>query len=157
MLKAPLRLMVDTCVWIEYFTGAGADPQASKGLVEQAAAGRADLLFAPSTAKDVFYLLPRILRRAVGTGTEGVSFQPAAWAAVDFMREMATPGPLGAVECNLAAMMRDMFDDYEDNLVFASAETSECDFIVTYDRRFLSRFPEVCIRPQRVLELLERL
>lgn len=72
------------------------------------------------------------------------------------MLELATPAPLSAAECNLAAMMRNTFDDYEDNLLLASAETAECDLVVTRDRQLLSRFPEACVTPERAVELVEQ-
>lgn len=155
MLKKKPQLMIDTNVWLEYFTRSGQNPQAAKRLMEHAAEDHATLLYTPSTAKDVFYLLPRIMRRAASPADKDISFQPAAWAAITFMRDVATAGPLSAAECSLAAVMRTMFGDFEDNLIFACAETSECDFIVTHDQRFLERFPEVCITPKRAVELIE--
>lgn len=156
MLKRKLRLMLDTNVWLEYFTRDGVNPKSSAHLIEKGALEQADLMFAPSTAKDLFYLLPCVFKRAAMDGDKDVSFKPAAWAAVSFMLESATPAPLSAAECNLAAMMRHTFDDYEDNLLLASAETSECDLVVTRDRQLLAHFPETCVTPERAVELVEQ-
>ena len=47
------RLLVDTNVWLDYYLQEGAFDEA-KYLVELAEAGKIDLLYAPTTAKDVF-------------------------------------------------------------------------------------------------------
>ena len=56
------HLLVDTNVWLDYYLQEGAFDEA-KRLVELAEAGKIDLLYAPTTAKDVFYILPRRLAR----------------------------------------------------------------------------------------------
>ena len=52
-------------------------------------------------------------------------------------------------------MMRNRFDDFEDNLVVAAANTANVDYIVTSDPKMLERMPEACITPKRALELLD--
>ncbi len=145
-------VLVDTNVWLDYFMGEGPELEAIKELVRLAHEGCLTLLYAPTTAKDLFYLIPRRLRRLVPE--DNTSYAPAAWGCIEKLMEIAVAAPLSFPECELARMLRKTFDDFEDNLVLAAAETAKADYVVTQDRAFLSAMPEVCITPSRALELL---
>ena len=97
------RLLVDTNVWLDYYLQEGAFDEA-KHLVELAEAGKIDLLYAPTTAKDVFYILPRRLARRNANGVN-VSFAPASWACIEHMMQVATASPLSLAECEMARML----------------------------------------------------
>ena len=131
------RLLLDTNVWFDYFMGQGRSLQAIQGLIEAGLDGRADLLYAPTSAKDLFYLIPRRLCSTdeSGGGKAPVSYRPAAWACVERMMELATAAPLSHAECELARMLRSTFGDFEDKPLLAAA-------------------PEACITPERALALL---
>lgn len=152
-LTSVSKLLVDTNVWLDYFMGEGPELEATKALVALAHAGSLTLLYAPTTAKDLFYLIPRRLRR-LGPD-DGTSFQPAAWACVDKLMELAVAAPLSLPECELARILRQSLPDFEDNLILAAAETATADYVVTQDRAFLAAVPEACITPRRALELFE--
>lgn len=141
------RLLVDTNVWLDYYLQEGAFDNVRR-LVELAEAGKIDLLYAPTTAKDVFYILPRRLARRNVNGINA-SFGPAAWACVEHMMQVATASPLSMAECEMARM-----PDLEDNLIIASGDTADVDYVVTSDRRMLETMPEVCLTPARALELI---
>lgn len=145
-------LLLDTNVWIDYFMGEGGSLEAIKRLMAAGAVGELTLLYAPTSAKDMFYLIPRRLRRRDDVPGD-VSFAPAAWACVSRMMELACAAPLSAAECELARKLGTRFGDFEDGLVLASAETAQADFIVTNDRAFLAAVPEACITPERAVEL----
>ncbi len=169
-------VLVDTNVWLDYFMGEGPELEAIKELVRLAHEGCLTLLYAPTTAKDLFYLIPRRLRRLVPEDNtsyapaawgcieklmeiavvpeDNTSYAPAAWGCIEKLMEIAVAAPLSFPECELARMLRKAFDDFEDNLVLAAAETAKADYVVTQDRAFLSAMPEVCITPSRALELL---
>lgn len=97
------RLLVDTNVWLDYYLQEGAFDEA-KRLVELAEAGKIDLLYATTTAKDVFYILPRRLARRNANGIN-VSFAPASWACIEHMMQVATASPLSLAECEMARML----------------------------------------------------
>lgn len=147
------RLLVDTNVWLDYYLQEGAFDEARR-LVEAAEAGKIDLLYAPTTAKDAFYILPRRLARRNANGVN-VSFAPAAWACVEHMMQVATASPLSLAECEMARMLGKRMPDLEDNLIIASGETAGVDYVVTSDRRMLEAMPEVCLTPARALEMIE--
>ena len=141
------HLLVDTNVWLDYYLQEGAFDEA-KRLVELAEAGKIDLLYAPTTAKDVFYILPRRLARRNVNGIN-VSFASASWACIEHMMQVATASPLSLAECEMARM-----PDLEDNLIIASGETADVDYVVTSDRRMLEAMPEVCLTPARALDMI---
>ena len=135
------HLLVDTNVWLDYYLQEGAFDEA-KRLVELAEAGKIDLLYAPTTAKDVFYILPRRLARRNVNGIN-VSFASASWACIEHMMQVATASPLSLAECEMARMLGKHMSDLEDNLIIASGETADVDYVVTSDRRMLEAMPEV--------------
>lgn len=146
-------LLLDTNVWLDYFMGEGPCVDEISRLIAHAQASSLSLLYASTTAKDLFYLIPRRLRMRGGDGE--VSYAPAAWACLDRMMEIAAAAPLSFPECELARMLRKKFPDFEDNLIIAAAETADVDYIVTQDKAFLKQVPEACITPARALELLD--
>ena len=149
---AAKRLLVDTNVWLDYYLQEGAFGEATR-LVELAEAGKIDLLYAPTTAKDLFYILPRRLARRNVNG-DNASFIPAAWACIEHMMQVATASPLSLAECEMARMLGKHMPDLEDNLIIASGDTADVDYVVTSDRRMLEVMPEVCLTPARALELI---
>ncbi len=146
-------LLLDTNVWLDYFMGEGLQLDEICQLVARAQSTSLALLYAPTTAKDLFYIIPRRLR--MRSGDDGASYAPAAWACLGRMMEMATAAPLSFPECELARMLGKQYADFEDNLILAAAETSEASYIVTQDKVFLKQAPEACITPRRALELLD--
>ena len=145
-------LLLDTNVWLDYFMSEGPCVDDISRLIAHAQVSSLSLLYAPTTAKDLFYLIPRRLR--MRGGDDGISYAPAAWACLDRMMEIAAAAPLSFPECELARMLRKKFPDFEDNLIIAAAETADVDYIVTQDKAFLGQIPEACISPARALELL---
>ncbi len=54
----------------------------------------------------------------------------------------------------MARMLGKRMPDLEDNLIIASGETADVDYVVTRDRRMLEAMPEVCLTPARALEMI---
>lgn len=97
------HLLVDTNVWLDYYLQEGAFDEA-KRLVELAEAGKIDLLYAPTTAKDVFYILPRRLARRNANGMN-VPFASASWACIEHMMQVATASPLSLASARWRACL----------------------------------------------------
>ena len=151
-----MRFLADTNIWMAYFLKYEQLYEPCARIVELSADDRIDLFVAPSTVKDVFYLIPRALRRMdAQEDREPASYRPAAWACVEFMLDAATPAPQGMAECEGARMLRETIGDFEDGLVLASAESIDADFILTYDHELLQQLPEVFVTPARALELMK--
>ncbi len=149
------RLLLDTDIWVDYFLGAGPSLEAIKRLIALGVEGRVTLFYAPTSAKDTFYLLPRRLKAQDANGGRDVeSYSAVAWACLERMMELATAAPQSHAECELARLFRATFGDFEDNLIIAAGETVKADYIVTNDKVFLRALPEACVTPERAVELL---
>lgn len=95
-------------------------------------------------------------RRLAQRNVNGVNapFGPAAWACIEHMMQVATASPLSLAECEMARMLGKRMPDLEDNLIIASGDTADVDYVITSDRRMLEAMPEVCLTPARALELI---
>lgn len=150
------RLLIDTNVWVGYFTRDERTCRACEELLETAIAHDVTLLVSPTTLKDVFYLIPRCFRRQdMAEGKPAGTYVPAAWGCLEFMLEIATPSPISLAECSMARAFKKRFGDFEDSLILASGETAGADYIVTYDKPLLQAFPEIFVTPERAIELLD--
>ncbi|MBQ6490745.1 MAG: PIN domain-containing protein [Atopobiaceae bacterium] len=150
-------LLVDTNVWVGYFLAEEPHAEEVHRFFAEAQELGITLIYAPSTIKDVFYAIPRRMRLAAQKDgrDEDVSYLPAAWACVRKMAEIAVAASQSRAECDKAWMLRSTHGDFEDNLLMATAETCNADYVVTYDKRLLERFAPVCATPGQVLRLLE--
>ena len=155
MLSAK-TFLVDTNVWIYYFIASEPHYEAILSFFEAVDERGGTLLYAPTTLKDVFFLIPRILRREAlaADQLEETSFAPVAWACARTMTEIAVAAPLSLPECDLAWMLRTKHADLEDNLVIAAAETCNADYVVSYDHDMLEHFSPACITPEQANHLL---
>ena len=146
-------LLLDTNVWLDYFLREGPSTEAIERVVALGFEGRFTLLYAPTSAKDVFFIVPRRLRLRSGDVDGSESYLPAAWACVGFMMEHAVAAPQALGECELARMMRRSFPDFEDNLIVTAGQSAKASYVVTNDKRMLAAMPEFCITPERTIEL----
>ncbi|MBQ9058625.1 MAG: PIN domain-containing protein [Atopobiaceae bacterium] len=151
----PKVLLIDTSVWLEYLLAIEPNYVAVVDLFDVCVNRDTTIAYTPNALKDVFYLIPRQLRReAIASGDDSdTSYVAAAWACVRTMTEIALAVPQSLAECDLAWMLRNKHNDLEDNLLIASAETCHADYVVTYDKQLLERFPAICITPQQALDL----
>lgn len=140
------RVLFDTNAWMYYFFGSGAQGSDVLSLVDCCIENGCDILYAPTTVKDLFYLIPRYFRRLpAGEKISTASGRAVAWGVIDALMEIATAAPVAVGECELARMLRSKHPDFEDNLMLAAAERGGARFVVTYDEQLLRRFPGVCV------------
>lgn len=152
MRKGPVRYLLDTNIWLYYFLGENAYKHEIMDLIASGQDDGVDILFTPTTAKDLFYVLPRALRRAGAIGPDE-TMSSIAWGCLERMFELATPAPQSAAECHIARTLRSTIPDFEDAMIIAAAETAGADYIVTLDKELLRDMPEVCVDPARAREL----
>lgn len=152
MRKGPVRYLFDTNIWLYYFLGEDVYKHEIMDLIASGQDDGVDILFTPTTAKDLFYVLPRALRRAGAIGPDE-TMGSIAWSCLERMFELATPAPQSAAECHIARMLQPAISDFEDAMIIASAETAGADYIVTLDKELLRDMPEVCVDPARAREL----
>ena len=157
-MSVPKTLLLDTNVWISFFIEGDSSHDETVRLLEEATSHNVTLSYTASTLKDVFYIVPRRARAqavAAGFDVSNATFSPICWACAEKMTEIAVAVGQSLPECSLAWMLRSEHPDLEDNLIMAAAETSNVDFVVTYDRDMLEHFSPACITPAQALRLLE--
>lgn len=148
-------LLLDTNAWLYYFTGEGKRGADVAALIVHCANHSIPLLYTPTTLKDVFYLVPRYLKRAApGDDADGAARNGIAWGVVNSMMELAVAAPLAAGECELAHLLRSKHPDLEDNLLLAAAERVSARYVVTYDGKLQKRFPALCVPADVALDTL---
>lgn len=160
MRGMPRRVVVDTNVWLDVYLPMRRGHDTARTALEAAASRDVDLLYAPTTAKDVFYLVPQILKRSALASGERLSQEDAralkslAWGVVDNMAEVATAVGTDASDLWLARKYRRVHDDFEDDLVIAAAQRTEADLVLTSDTALLRHSPVACMTPEDFTELV---
>lgn len=77
-LMCTSRLLLDTNVWLDYFHGVGPGVAAIEEIVSRGLKGKVHLLYAPTSAKDVFHLISRRLRQTDARGSSSSASYAAA-------------------------------------------------------------------------------
>ena len=158
----PKLLVIDTNVWVDYLLGIEPFCSDIVKLFQTANERDVSLLYTPTTLKDVFYIVPRQLRREEPSNDPDSSSEVGArtriaWACVETITSISSAAPQSMAECNLAWMLRHKHSDFENNLVIAAAETCNADYVITYDRQLINRFAPACITPGQATDLLTSL
>lgn len=163
MRALPSSLVIDTCVWVDNYLGTRPGSGEARSLLDAAIRLDIDLLYAITSAKDVYYLVAQVLKRE--QTREGVPLTPSlvaanketAWACVENMERNATAVGLDASDVWLAHKFKPVHDDFEDNLVVAAARRAKADYLVTNDERLLRHSPVAALSPRDMLALLRSL
>lgn len=163
MRALPSSLAIDTCVWVDNYLGTRPGSGEARSLLDAAIRLDIDLLYAITSAKDVYYLVAQVLKRE--QAREGVPLTPllvaankeTAWACVENMERNATAVGLDASDVWLAHKFKPVHDDFEDNLVVAAARRAKADYLVTNDERLLRHSPVAALSPRDMLALLRSL
>ena len=140
-------VVVDTNVWLDYLLGRRANHESAQHFIVEARRRDLPLVIPSNSLKDVFFLFQQQLKaanRADGRQTPeaaAAAARKAAWAAVDFIMEMAAVGPSDQSDAWVASRYRDVHGDYEDNLVIACAMRLDACLLVTNDAELAMRAP----------------
>lgn len=160
-MKGALSFLLDTNVWMDHYLARPQRENPATRLLRQAAqCEHVALFYAPTTAKDVFFLLERTLKTMARSEDaelpEGAAeaAREVAWACIDNMSELATAAPIDESKLWIARKFRRDHGDFEDNLIIAAGERANVDYIVTSDRQLLAHLPAIAITPQRACELI---
>lgn len=146
--EAPCRLLLDTNVWLDYYGPSRSGHAAAMKLIADAIASGAELLYAITSSKDLFYLIAAGLKRQYrdehdGALTDGAAraAQEVAWGCLGHMNEVATPVGCDMLDVQLARKQRRLHGDYEDDLVIAAVMRSQRCLLVTRDEGLLRHAP----------------
>lgn len=154
-------VLFDTNVLLDYFLARGESGETSKRLIGTLWDGDYRMLVTSGTLKDLFYLVAAAIKRGarnkagVLTEEDAKTASFIAWSCVRQATELMTVTETGWGECLRAITLRNFHDDFEDNLLIASAERAHIDYVVTRDRQLIERAPLACLSPEDMLRLVE--
>lgn len=157
----PLKLLVDTNVWMDYFLVRQEPHREAVELVRLAFGSEDVVLYATSLSlKDLAYLLENMFRRDVRESAGDVSPQAAAaaretaWGCVRAVVDKALVVPVGHAEVLQAFTLRSAHDDFEDDLLLGAAYRADVDYVVTGDAALAHHSPVPCVSAARAVELV---
>lgn len=157
----PLKLLVDTNVWMDYFLVRQEPHREAVELVRLAFGSEDVVLYAASLSlKDLAHLFENMFRRDVRESAGDVSPQAAAaarettWRCVRAVVDKALVVPVGHAEVLQAFTLRPAHDDFEDDLLLGAAYRADVDYVVTGDAALARRSPVPCVNASRAVELI---
>ena len=154
------RILLDTNVLVDYYLGREPGCSACTHIINHAY-GTHELYVAALSLKDVYYLVASTLKRmqraerGVLAEADAKACNEIAWSCIRHARGFVLVANTASKEFLDAFVLRSLHDDFEDNLVAASARSVQADFIVTGDERLLSHSPVAAVLPQDMVKLLE--
>lgn len=150
MTRKKASLLVDTNVWLDYFLGRKGAQSAARFLGKTLENDDV-LVTTTSITKDVFYLIGASLKRrtvadgGVNSGRNAKAINEIAWQCLSTIQGMAIVLNQGFEQHLEAMVLRDANSDYEDDILVATAQSADVDFIVTSDERLLKSSPVAAI------------
>ena len=159
-----LRILLDTNVWVDYYSSPRRGHASAISLVDAATRAGADLLYAVPSTKDLFYLVAadfkawtRGQRGGELTDGQAAAATELAWGCLDNMTQIATAVGCDLSDVWLARKRKRLHADYEDNLVLAAAERAHADLLVTSDEQLLRHAPVAAMCVADAMAYLESL
>lgn len=156
----PLKLLLDTNVWLDYFLARTPGHRAASELVALARDSEAVALYTSAlSVKDIAYLLERDMKSGAREAGLTVSDQVAAaaretaWGCVRMVLENSLIVPTGHPEVLQAFTLKSLHDDLEDDLLLGSAYRADVDYVVTYGEQLARRSPVSCVSVAEALGL----
>lgn len=154
----PLKLLVDTNIWLDYFLGRTKSSGAVTRLLSIAEEAETVALYSSSlSVKDVYYVLGRTMkadaRRDGALSSEVIAgADETAWACVRLIRQKSIIAPVGADEVFDSFVFRSYHNDFEDDLILGVANRIDVDYVVTEDKGLIKHTNGVCIDAATALE-----
>ena len=143
----PKALMLDTCIWVNSQIGTNSGHEAARKLVVAARKQGMRLGIAPHSLSNVFYIVHRHLRR-FDLGNVGIAPEDAAaaaketaWGVIGNIMDYAEVVGADGSDARIAALHKDVHDDFEDDLVLAAARRMRADLVVTDDLALVKHSP----------------
>ena len=155
---APMSLLLDTNVWLDYFIDRSAYHDLAHDVIARCIREGHVILAAAPSVKDCFFLvaqeLKRIERAENGNVSEsaGAAINEVAWSCILSMRRLAYIVPTDDSDVVEAAILREVHPDFEDNLVVAAAKRARANYLVTSDKALLAHAPFPCLSLEQALE-----
>lgn len=161
MMTMPQNLLLDTNVWIENYLGERSDLTESRQLIDFCLDRQIALLVSIPSLKDIYYDISRYLKaKARNEGVEvteafAASAEQLAWSSIRNLMEQATAVPVDLSDLWEARCFYELHHDFEDDLVLAAARRANADFLVTSDKKLLTKAIVPTLSPADMLTLLK--
>ena len=161
MMQYPQTLLLDTNVWIENYVGERGELVESRELIDYCLSHEINLLVSITALKDVYYNIGRYLKaKARNEGAEvtesfAAAVEQLAWSSVLNLTELATTIPADLSDFWTARCFHELHRDLEDDLLLAAAQRAQADYLVTSDKRLLSKTLVPTLSPTDMLTLLK--
>jgi len=156
-----LKVLVDTNVWVDYYTGRDVDHGHSSKLIKKLLCSKHSVLASSLSTKDLFYLLQAYLKTAHRSYSGGsfnhiqaAAIQEVAWKSTEHLIGAVDIVPVDDIGCRRALSLRETCIDYEDNLVVACAESCGADYLVTCDNALRAPKPLSVVSPKQLYAML---
>jgi len=161
MTGRPRSILIDTSVWLDNYLGDHIGSDASRQLLSYALEDGISLLFAPTSATDVYRLITADLKQT--ERKEHGALDPAAasaidevaWSCVSNMSEVATAIGVDMSDLWMAGKLKGVHSNFEDDLVLAAAKRAKADYLVTWDTQLRRDSIVPALDPQSMLNLLQ--
>lgn len=159
MPSNPPILLLDTNVWLDLYLPHRPEREAARELVREACNLSCPLAFAAHTALEVYQRISAENKRWLRAQDRldeaaAIAVKRLAWDCVNEMREVATAIPVDSSDLYLMARLRDLHNDFVDDLVMAACERAKANYLVTNDRKLLMHATVDARTPRQMLELL---
>lgn len=154
------KLLLDTNVLVDYYLGREPGCSACARILELASGTHA-IYVAAVSLKDLYYIVGATLKRAnrqeqgVLLHADAEACNQIAWSCVRQAMEFVIVASTGKSECLDAFVCRAVHDDFEDNLILATARSMHADFLVTGDEKLALHSPVGALSAQSMARLLE--
>jgi len=145
MSKPPLKVLLDTNVWLDHYLGIRSGNELATRTIDALAAAGAALYVSAPALKDIYFLLAGNLKHNIRATKNEVDEANAracnecAWACIRQLMEIAVIVPVGSSECWDAFTLKEEHADFEDDLILAAARAADIDWIVSSDRKLQAR------------------
>ena len=156
-----LRILVDSCVWVDNYLGYHPRHDESFAFLDRAYGAGATLLYGASKLETVFYVLvaeaKRLVRaeRGAVSETDAASARAFAWGCLENIRSCATAVGVDEADLWLASKYRSVGPDFEDNVLLAAAQRANADYLVTWDAALLRKPTVRTATPTEMLALID--
>ena len=163
-ISHPIKILVDTNIWLDYFLARGAHHDAVSTFIARACEREDIALYIPSLSlKDLAYQLASLMKldaRRAGkdiTPDIAAAAREVSWGCVRNVLEKALVAPVGRTEVLGAFTYKRIHDDFEDDLVLASLDAAGCQLLMTHDTALRRHMGDLCLTAEEGLELLDEL
>lgn len=101
-------------------------------------------MFSVATPKEVFFLICLELKKITKAENKlnernALAINEMAWGCINNMQEIATAVGADASDIWLAEKLKTLHSDFEDNMVLAACKRCEADYLISNDKKLVSK------------------